>query len=229
LLEEEIVSKWMEDELRSQMRPVAAPEALWDKVQHARTQAKLTGKSRPSSSVRPLWFMPVCAAMLVLMTAGLLWGIRQSRGHLRDRAPLTDQELRVLADNSLGESYSSDNPAQIRNWVKSRSSIDIEMPSSRSEAIHLLGAKIVQLHGSLIAAVAYKVGLDSATLLVSRQAECCNAGASSRHLISRTETAAGIGLASWNMREQTYTIAYTCSGEPQGACQLCHADARNRL
>src|SRR5439155_26440495 len=94
------MSEWMENELRRQMRPVVAPEQLW-----ARIQAGNRPKPTAKQPVRPLWFMPVFAAALVLLTAGLLSGIRQSRLHMRDIAPLTDQELRVLADSSSGETY----------------------------------------------------------------------------------------------------------------------------
>jgi hypothetical protein len=221
------MSDWIENELRRQMRPVAAPESLWDRIQNPSASSPAI-RVEAKNPLRPLWFLSVCAATLVLLTAGLLWGIRQSRPHLRDIA-LTDQDLRVLADLSTGETFSSANPVHIRNWVKSRSNIDVELPSGRSEAIHLLGAKLIQLHGSLIAAVAYKVGDDPATLLVSRRGLCCNTDVGSRHLIAKAETSGGTSLTSWKMRDQEYTIAYAGAGEPQGACQLCHAEAHSRL
>lgn len=208
---------WLENELRHQLRPVAAPAGLWDRIQ----LSPMTGVPAPHPPLRPFWFMPVFATLLVFMTAGLLWGIRQSRTHLRDIA-LSDQELRVLADSSNGQTYPSDDPIQIRNWVKRHSNIDIELPTSRSEAIHLLGAKLVQSRGSLIAAVAYKVGADSATLIVSRR----NGNAGSKHLISRVNTAGGTSLLSWNMREQAYTIAWAGVGDP---CLLCHAGVHGRM
>jgi hypothetical protein len=171
--------------------------------------------------------MPACAAALVLLTAGLLSGLRLSHQELRLRqfAPVSDQELRVLADPSSGVSIASDDPMKIRDWVKSRSSIEVEIPSTRSEAIRLLGAKLVQLRGSLVAAIAYRVGADSATLVVTKAA-CCNADAGSRHLFSKAGTAGGTALVSWEMRDQAYTIAYAGSGALHGACQLCHAEGR---
>jgi hypothetical protein len=218
-------TEFLHTELRRQLHPVAAPEALWERIQDSRTHSR----SRSKYPVRRVWAVPVLATLLVLLTAGLLWGIRQSRTHLSDFAQLTDQDLSTLADASNGESLLSGDPSEIRNWVKAKGNIDIELPSGPSRAVRLLGTKLVQLRGTLIAAVAYRVGNVSATLLVSRRTACCNQSAGTNHLFSKAGTTRGESLVSWNMREQSYTIAWTGAADSQSACLLCHADVHARL
>jgi hypothetical protein len=211
----------MENELRRQFRPVTAPDALWDRIRESRP--------RRVEPVQSAWRIPVLATLLVLISAGLFIEIRSSRATVHDMAQLTDQELQAFADPSNGETFPSDDPAQIRDWIKAKGNIDVELPSSRSGAVRLLGAKLVSLRGALIAAVAYSIGKDSATLLVSRRAGCCNATAGSRHMLSKVSTSGGKSLFSWDMKDQTYTIAYAGTNDPQSGCLLCHADTRGRL
>jgi hypothetical protein len=214
------VADWIETELRRQFRPVTAPDALWDRI-HQNRPCRVA----PTHSA---WRMPVLATLLVLLSAGLFVQIRNSHASVRDMTRLTDHELRLFADPSTGESFPSDDPVEIRHWIKAKGNIDIELPTSRSAAIRLLGAKLVSLRGNLIAAVAYSIGKDSATLLVSRRTGCCNATAGSRHLFSKVNTPGGRSLFSWDMKEQTYTIAYAGANDPQGGCLLCHVDAHGR-
>jgi hypothetical protein len=173
--------------------------------------------------------MPVLATLLVVISSGLFLQIRNSRAAARDMAQITDQELRLFADPSAGQSFPSNDPAEIRDWIKAKGNIDVELPTSRSEAIRLLGAKLVSVRGALVAAVAYSIGKDSATLFVSRSTVCCNSAGGSRHLLSKVSTSGGKNLLSWEMKKQTYTIAYAGDNDPQGGCLLCHADAHGRL
>lgn len=215
------MADWIETELHRQFRPVTAPDALWERIHQNRP--------RPVAPAPSVWRMPVLATLVVLISAGLFVELRNSRASVRDMAQVTDQELRLFADPSTGQTFPSDDPAKIRNWIKAKGNIDVELPSSRSAAVRLLGARLVSVRGALIAAVAYTVGEDSATLLVSRRTACCNATAGSRHLFSKVNTSGGKSLFSWDMKEQTYTIAYAGANDPQGGCLLCHADAPGRL
>lgn len=211
---------WLEMELAQQLRPVGAPEELWDRINNphrAPSRVPWHGALRVSAF----------AAAILVVSAVMFW---QTRNHLRDMAQITAQDLRVLADPSTGYTFRSEDPRQIRKWVKSKGNIEIELPSSPTGAVHLLGAKLVELRGTLIAAVAYHVGDDSATLLVSRKRTMFwDSNAESKHLFSRVATSQGTSLFSWSMREQNYAIAWAGVNDPQGACLLCHADLHGRL
>jgi hypothetical protein len=229
--ERKIVADWMENELRRQLRPVPAPDSLSYDALFSRAAGRrpYRSSSRPAIHSFSGWRVPVFATLLILISAGLFLQIRGSRASARDIAQITEQELQVFANSASGDTFLSDDPAQIRNWIKDKGNIDVQLPNSRSTAVRLLGAKLVSLRGSLIAAVAYRIGKDSATLLVSRRTECCAASPASRHLVSKVNTPGGKSLFSWDMKDQTYTIAYAGTSDPQGGCLLCHAEAHNRL
>ena len=76
-----------------------------------------------------------------------------------------------------------------------------------------------------MAAVAYRVGEDEATLLVSRKRSVFSGKAESKRVFSRIESAAGARFFSWRTQEQIYTIACSMTKDPQAACLLCHANA----
>ncbi len=213
---------WLEMELASQFRPVMAPEGLWDRIQSPARQA-----SPPVRSQLPVWL--ALAATVLLASVALFW---QAQGGLRDMAQLTSQDLRVLADAAQGVSLQSDDPRVIVKWLKSKGNIELELPSAAPGKVHLLGAKLVELRGTLIAAVAYHIGNDdSATLLVSRKKRSAfwNAGATSKHLFTRVATERGTNVFSWSTRDQNFAVAWAGLSDPQSACLLCHADLHGRM
>jgi hypothetical protein len=112
----------------------------------------------------------------------------------------------------------SEDPLEIRTWVKAKTNIDIELPGSG--AVRLLGARLIRLDGAPIAAVAYKVGDSAATLFVCRKRSVTGGNEPIKHVFSRVNAQ----LFTWSMREQVYTIASSSAKEPQAACLLCHAD-----
>jgi len=173
---------WLEMELTRQLSPVTAPASLshtaWTAIQ---TRPE---KRRAATGGWVLW--PAVAFML-LFACGALFR------NMRDITQLTGQELRSLADSSLACDFWSDDPAEIRNWVKSKGNIDVDIPVAHPGAARLMGARLIRVRGTLVAAIAYRMSNGAATLLVARQ---------------RPEG-------------QLYEVAFS-GGESQGACLLCH-------
>jgi hypothetical protein len=153
------------------------------------------------------WLLWPVAALIVLLASG---GAR-----LRDSAQMTPDELRGLASSAKACDLWSDDPVEIRNWVKSRGDIDVDLPASRSGAVRLVGARLVQVRGTLVAAIAYKSGTGAGALVVSNRRPASTAPVA-RHAFLRT------GLFSWSMNGQAYQIAQ--DGDARGACLLCHLD-----
>jgi len=75
-----------------------------------------------------------------------------------------------------------------------------------------------------VAAVAYRVGEDEATLLVSRKRSVFSGKAASKRVFSRIESAGGARFFSLRTREHVYTIASSMTKDPQAPCLLCHAN-----
>lgn len=183
----------IEKELARQLAPVRAPESLWGRIDAARR----TGRS----SAQAGWILwPAVALMLLLASGDLLWEIGKARASL---APLTEQDLEAVSDGAACEFKSSD-PVQIERWVKAKTRMDVNLSCGRPGNARLVGASLIQKRGAVIAAIAYQVGNDAATLLVS-----------DRHSLFR-----------WN---RDYSIAWSGMKDNPGACNQCHLDARSQL
>jgi hypothetical protein len=206
---------WLERELARQLAPVAAPESLWDRVhwQQGRQQR------RPTRRVSFEWaFWPVAVAMMLLAVAGVLRILSVNR----EPDQLPEQELALFARPSGDFDFHSNSFAETRAWVKAQADIDIDVPAGRpapdSSGVRLLGTRIVRLHGLPIAAIDYRVGDQVATLFVSgKRVGLTTSTKASKHLFSPGR------LVSWNMRSQTYTIAFSGTVNSRAACLLCHA------
>jgi hypothetical protein len=143
--------------------------------------------------------------MLLFASGDLLWEIGRARASI---APLTEQDLEAVADGS-GCDFKSSDPVQIERWVKAKTSMNVNLSCGRPGNAQLVGARLIRKRGAVIAAIAYQVGNDAATLLVSDKRS----------------------LFRWN---RDYSIAWSASKEPgskdnPGACTHCHLDARSQL
>jgi hypothetical protein len=179
-------------ELTRQLSPVAAPESLWNSMQTPRTRRQVTRRD---------WVLrPALAPMLFFACGAVLW-------NMRDITQLTGQEVRSLTNPSQACDCWSDDPVAIRNWVKSKGNIDVDLPAQRSGAVRLIGARLVEVRGTLVAAISFHVesGVENgaATLLVSNR------------------RFSGPDLVSWNMGGQVYEVA-SAGSDSQAACLLCH-------
>lgn len=198
---------WLERELARQLAPVAAPESLWDCINRQQRRP-----ARRISLERTFW--PVAVAMVLLAFAGVLRTLSANR----EPDPLPEQELALLARHSGDFDFRSNSFAETRAWVKAQAHIDIDVPAGKPAAdrgaVRLLGTRILRLQGVQVAAIDYRVGDQVATLFVSgKRAGLTGSAKASKHLFSQGR------LVSWNMRSQTYTIAFRERGIPVGhAC-----------
>jgi hypothetical protein len=210
---------WLEKELTRQLAPLPAPDSLWRRINQP------VPDQRPATA--PDWvFWPVAAAMVLLALAGLL----RARGPHRDTGRITEQEMAVMAYSRGPLDLRSDDFEATRAWVKSQVDIDVEIPAGQPAAergaVRLLGARLIRLRGLPVAAIDYQVGDRVATLIVSgRSAGLSQDAPASRHVFSRIEPAEGMRIVSWNMRNQTYAIAYSGAPNSHAACLLCHANS----
>jgi hypothetical protein len=208
---------WLEKELTRQLAPVAAPESLWDRINQRHPNSR-----RRVSLERAFWL--VLAAMVLLSLGGVL----RTLGADRDSEKLAEQELAAVAGSSRGFDFRSDSFEDTRKWVKAEANIDIDLPSEQPSsdrgAVRLLGVRLIQLRGLPVAAIDYSMGDGVATLFVSgKHAGLTGNTQASKHLFSRARSASEARFVSWNMRSETYTIAYPGVKTFHGACLLCHA------
>jgi hypothetical protein len=205
---------WLEKELARQLAPVTAPESLWDRINQQ--------QRRPLHRIpldRAFW--PVAAVMLLLAVAGVV----RTMGVDRDPDTLTAEELAVMGTSGALD-FHSDSFEAARKWVKAEANIDIDLPAGQHVAdrgaVRLLGVRMARLHGLPVAAIDYRVGDEGATLFVSGKHG--GPAGNGRHLFAPTKSARDARLYSWNMRSQTYAIAFSGAENSHAACLLCHSN-----
>ncbi len=210
--------RWLEKELERQLAPVVAPGSLWDRI-IGRTEGR---PARTQRRVPYAWvFWPAAAAVLVAGAIGMVrW---RTAGAGEDR--FAEREV-ALAAKQTGLDFGAGSFEDAREFVKARANIEIDLPkrhpSANSGPAHVVGVRLVKLDRVPVAAIDYVVKGEKATLYVSGRRAGLKAGddmGPSLHLHSRQ------GLTYWNMRNETYTIAFASTKNPHGACMLCHATA----
>ncbi len=207
-----MADRWLEKELARQLAPVAAPASLWDRI---------SGGAERRRRVPLAWISWPVAAVLLL--AGVV-GVVRARLAASGEDRFTQREVALMAKHA-GFDFRADSFEDAREFVKTRANIDIDLPKRHATAnsgpAHVLGVRMVELDGVPIAAIDYMVKGEKATLYVSGKRAGLKGDdmGPSLHLHSRQ------GLTYWNMRNETYTIAFESAKDPHGACMLCHATA----
>ncbi|MBZ5617509.1 MAG: hypothetical protein LAQ69_02065 [Acidobacteriia bacterium] len=191
---------WLELELAEELRPVAAPDELWNRIRNLNPRP---AARRESPRVKWAWASWPIAALITLMIAAVtLWLAAKGQGPVLDLRQLAIQQLREPQPLDLRSS----DPAHINEWMNRQAGVELSLPT-RSRA-QLVGARVIQRGGARIGAVTYRVGDDTATLLIAR---------------AGTSADFGHGSLLWQARGQTYALASSNPDHPEAACLLCHA------
>jgi hypothetical protein len=132
------MNTWLEPELQRELREVAAPPELWDRVQSARFSRL------PERNHRRL----VWALALPVILAAVAWSVVRS----------------PVRENSQTLAFHCQNPAQLRAWVRATTGIDVPLRAAPPASIQLTGAR----HLGDRVEIAYRAGDHDAILAVSR-------------------------------------------------------------
>ena len=185
------MSDWLDLELSHHLAPVAAPEALWDRIQSGARPDRPGGLSYFTH-----WAI---AAILTLTTAaGSLWLAAQRQKPALNLHQLAIEQLR----NPEPLAMHSGDPRAISAWMR-QAGIEVTLPTPSNDTVHLVGARVFRKRGARIGAVAYRVGSDTATLLIASAGIAAGPGSCKTH-------------------GQSYTVACSNPDRPEAACVLCH-------
>jgi hypothetical protein len=194
----------LDEELARQLRPVAAPEDLWFRVQEPR------GGYGAALARWPIWaFAAAVAATIALFC----FSLRSDTGSYMAKFAAGE-----LARGMEDVQFRSADPAQIRDWVQANAGIDIPLPARAGRNVKLIGVSVFQ-SGSRMVCVTYRVGNQPSRLLVTPVA----AGAP-QHGSMEQARYRGASLATWSMQGHTYTLAWSALGNARAGCVLCHVD-----
>lgn len=194
------MSEWLDLELSHHLTPAAAPEALWDRI------GSVGLRPVESRAVRPIlkthW--AIAAILTLTAAAGALALVAQRRQPALNLQQLAIEQLRHPEPLAM---HSGD-PLAISAWMR-QAGIDVTLPAPSGDTVHLVGARVFQKRGARIGAVSYRVGSDTATLLIAS----AGVAAGPAH-----------GQLSCKTRGQSYTVACSNPDHPEAACLLCHAN-----
>jgi hypothetical protein len=199
--------------LRKRLRRIEAPSELWAQVQSG---------EHLSARTSPTWipWASTVAAVVAVVGGWTLWQGKQ--------APLSTEALAVAAlkDGGAHLELRTDEPDEVRRWVRAQSGIEIPLPPVHDPTVRIMGANIIQ--GAVpVAEISYRVGEDTATLLVAK--DPTGARSLPGHEAREAESYKSARVSSWSMRGQAYTLASASSGEFKSACLLCHTDSEPPL
>lgn len=192
--------------LTGALRPAAAPDELWARVEAA-IQPAVPSKAR-APGYRIAW--PVAAAAMLALAAGTLWQFTAQD----PRVQLQRVALREAHETHLD--FHTGNCAELRDWLRHNADLDVPIPE-HAPGVELLGARVIRRPGSRIAAIAYRFAGGAATLFVGRRRGAAEPG----HAEMRMASMGGGELSSWGMRDKLYTMVST-GGDAHDGCRLCH-------
>jgi hypothetical protein len=192
------MSDWLDLELSHHLAPVAAPEALWDRIGRVGLRPAESRAARPI--LKTHWAI---AAILTLTAAAGALGLVAQRQPALNLQELAIEQLR----NPEPLAMHSGDPRAISAWMR-QAGIDVTLPAPSSDRIRLVGARMFQKRGARIGAVAYRVGPDTAMLLIAR---------------AGIAPAPAHGQLACKTRGQSFTVACSNLDHPEAACLLCHA------
>ena len=197
---------WNEPELSRHLGPVKAPDELWDRGQGAQAV-----RLRPSRGMP--WQWAAAALAMVAMIAGItVW---------RNRSLTTEERaVRALARGTEQLQFHSDDLAEIRNWVKAGSDLDIPLRGQPAPAVQLIGVSLTR-QGTPAAEISYRVGDMDARLVISK----VSSDGDGRHAFVKSGTFHGANFQSWTMRGEMFTIA---AADARVGCLLCHSTGAPR-
>jgi len=188
-------------ELARGLRPVSAPDRLWDCLE-TRLDAVDTIVYAPPRW--PLWALALAVAATIAL---FCFTLRSD----------TTSYMAKLAAGELSDKrqveFRSGDPAEIRAWVKAKAGLEIALPAEAS--VELVGVSLI---GGM-ACVSYRVGTREGKLLVAHGGSAVPQHPRLEHAVYR-----GAALSSWAMLGQTYALAWSNPQDSHGACVLCHVD-----
>jgi hypothetical protein len=204
------MSDWLELELAEELRPTAAPDELWERIRSATGTEEFAAAAR-NRPLRPAhrremprasWASwPIAAIVTLMIAAATLWLVAKGQEPALDLQQLAIQELR----NPVPLELRCSDAAQINDWMRRQAGVELAIPE-RTGA-RLAGARVIRKGRARIAAVTYRVGDDTATLLVARATPSADFG----H-----------GHSQWQARGQSYALASSNPDRREAACLLCH-------
>lgn len=124
-----------------------------------------------------------------------------------------------------------DDPAVVAHWLERRLNFDVDIPRNSPEEFRLVGGRVAQTADIRAAYVAYRVGQETVSLLVTPPQEIRLAGRdviSFRNILFHPADVDGHHTLEWSDSRHTYVLVASSPRLVSDACLICHGSDHGR-
>ena len=234
--------------LLQRSRPLyTAPDALRARIIQAAESlhAPISFRKRIASFVsRPLHSAPrtlsnrlaFVAAILVIGASSLVVPaiLRQASANSYIEAAITAH--RGLVDGSLPLEVQSGSPSEVTAWFAGKVPFNFRLPSSHDQpgveqVYRLIGGRLVNYKDGYVALVAYQMGQQKISLLVSSSSSAASAGGEeirSGGILFHYSKEENLNVITWSNHGLTYALVSSLPGSGRQSCLVCHQNLADR-
>jgi anti-sigma factor RsiW len=121
--------------------------------------------------------------------------------------------------------------ATVSWWLENHLNFDVDIPRNTSEEFRLVGGRVAQTANIRAAYVAYRVGEDTVSLLITPPQEIRLAGRdviSFRNILFHPADVDGHHTLEWSDSRHTYVLVASSPRLVSDACLICHGSDQGR-
>ena len=189
--------------------------------------------SRPRRALN--W--PAFVAAILVATAGFLVvpGIlRQSNANSYIEAAIAAH--RGLVDGRLPLEVQSGSPSEVTAWFAGKVPFNFRLPSSHEQpgveqVYRLIGGRLLNYKDGYVALVAYQIGHQKISLLVSSSSSAASAGGEeirSGGILFHYSKEENLNVVTWSNHGLTYALVSSLPGLGRQSCLVCHQNLADR-
>jgi anti-sigma factor RsiW len=176
--------------------------------------------------------LPWIASLISLVAAGiLLLTVGGSRRPVPDLVRLAVNEHHAFLRAPDGLDLRTNDGGLVSSWLQTRLHFDIDIPKNTPPDFQLMGGRIATDGAARAAYVAYQVGDETVSLLVTPPQEIRFAGReviSFRNTLFHPADVDGFHTLEWSDSRHTYVLVASSPRLVTQACQICHGSNRDR-
>lgn len=211
--------------------PHVAPAPLRERIGHI-----------VRSGRRP-WWRPAnvaAAAVLVAVVAGLVWVAARAVPNVQaEPSPFARMAVDVhqrYARGQLPLELATPEPSAASAWFTGKVGFRVELPnyqavSGQQVVYELEGARLVGFNNDYAAFVAYRMGSNPISLVVTSSATAVPSGGEEIHskgLAFHFDVIDGLKVITWTDAGLTYALVSELAERGQQSCMVCHTGTKDR-
>ena len=213
--------------------PLPRP-AFWRSAKNRKIDGRPVAPSRSQSWLRPLTALAASAA--VVASIGVLWTIseRQARANAFVETAITTHTREIAGQLPLELRTNSE--AEITQWFTRKVPFRFRLPNysqgqKQKDLYTLRGSRLVAFKGDYAAYVAYRIGPQPISLLVTSTSSAIASGGEatmSKGIAFHSHRRDGLQVFTWSVHGLTYALVSSVSVSGRQSCVVCHADSKGR-